>query len=60
MYNERIFPFLSLDLFDTSILSIFSSDFCQNCIIFFNHRNTTTFLVENEELCVKALLSKIY
>ena len=42
------------------ILSIFSSDFCQNWIIFFNHRNTTTFLVENEELCVKALLSEIY
>ena len=42
------------------ILSIFSSDFCQNWIIFFNHRNTTTLLVENEELCVKALLSKIY
>ena len=42
------------------ILSIFSSDFCQNWIIFFNHMNTTTLLVENEELCVKALLSKIY
>ena len=40
--------------------TIFSSDFCQNCIIFFNHMNTTTFLVENEALCVKALLSKIY